>query len=455
MRTKICLALACLAIAACGGDNPTASPPPPPPAERVTTVTITAPTVDSIIGTNRMVNLSASAETVDGTTAPSYAWQIDGTSVGSGQSISASLKPGANNVCVTASASNSVQSCKIKTFVPHFTCSVNVVDSTSLGQNLIASFSRNDTTETTIVGPNGDCSMNSALALGSDADTVRVVLDAPAGVTRLYHPMIGYASHADMVSGIPIHAYPFTHADHGTYTGTVIQIDLQKAYTPGTDGSTFFLRGMRASDSSWFYGVSSFPQANLPLPAFILAKPETVSQEGVDTLTVALDKYNKSFGRTFFQTPVVKDMPFSSDGALMIVLDSTACRATPDARACTTNDSHVPGDYDGGAVYFTKPTFITTGTAQHEAGHLNGLGHGCGWHSVMNQACDWLSPNFPFKGPADSLTAEDVGYEEIMMLARQAERDDHNHSHFSLAAAYQGERVLMLHLPEQHIIYQQ
>jgi hypothetical protein len=455
MRVRASIMVAALAIMACGGTNDVTTILPPTPVDSISSLALSGPTSDTIVGVVPAASFSAVATSSQGGSI-SFTWTRDGSPLGTGSNIYAALTPGkTDTICVTASVASSVKSaCTEKVFVLGTTFQVVAANATSetLGQTLTLTLTKNGSSASCTTDSSGLCTVRNALV---SEDSVRFVLDA--GPNRKYHPMIGYLASADITEagGVTLIAIPFQYAiTAGVYIGQVVPTDMVLAYTAGSDSTPFYIRGhVPGGGDRYQYRDMTYPASSLPLPVNIVTVPEKISDAGVATIQLTLDSLKKILGWNITQVPVVSNQVTNYQTTLTVTMDSLDSNGVPITAFEAAAGAYVGdngSELTGGVMTYFRESGITPHLTFHEMLHVLDFGHGCAWHSVMNEFCDWFKvfPDFP--NPMEIPTATDVGYVELMFRIRDLERK--YHTCFSLGESHQGERVLMLGLQEEFII---
>jgi len=435
MKRIIFLAPAFLA-GACSGtkDGGIVNPPPPVPETVTVEISIQPAFSASVSSAFHAVATGRSSKLGPISDNTKYTWTLNGSPAATGSSVNLTLHSGLNDICVTVrGAETSASTCTQASYNPVITG--HVVSASSIGEGLVAplriTFSKGGVTATANIGLDGNFSIPTDLA---SADTACFVMDALSG-ERAYHPMIGCASKADMAKGLVLIAIPRSYQiEAGEYAGQIVPIDLNLAYTAGSDSSAFYGRG-QYKDGTWGYVVESYLPSSLPMATQFLTTPRETSPQGIANFWKWQAALESKLGFKIFRPALPSESLTSSTGLLV----STDPSITTGWDASTS----VNGDgtkYTGGSIKFRSENTIILMTTEHETVHFLGFGHGCGWKSVQNQLCQNQTQ-------ADEITMTDVAYIELMYRTRALERK--YDTRFSMGESDIGEEVVMLGLPQK------
>lgn len=445
MRTA--LLLVCTAFAAaCGGEGGgiTPPPPPPPPAETVS-VRIVNP-IDGLVvsGTNSTISVSAIAQSTKiAIPEGNVTWTHNGNKVASGRNASITLALGPNTLCVKADGQEkSAEQCVFFTFSPSFSCKIVVASSETEsigGASLRLVLSKNGKSAEMAVGQDGSCSYSGALAL---EDSVKFVLDDMSSPRRL-HPMIGYASKADLAKGLVLVAVPREWKIlTGSFAGQVVPIDLNLAYVKSSNGAGSSFYNRNPQNGGWFYSVVSFSSSVLPQPTAVrndLSKSgQSIDSNAEAGIWADIDRLEQALGWDILRPAAASEVKLPPGVALMA--DSTAQNGSWTAMGGNIAQGI---ELAGGRItYKGIPATSIVGVTAHETIHVLGFGHGCGWKGLMSDGCGYSRPN--------TTVREDVAYIQLMYRVRDLERK-HN-TRFSIGESHIGQEVIMMNLAEKRLV---
>jgi hypothetical protein len=217
--------------------------------------------------------------------------------------------------------------------------------------------------------------------------------------------------------------------------GTLVSLDLDRAYRPSAAGNTAFLDRANTAATVGRYVVASWNRTSIPVALSDTGSAEKrFSASDSTELRAGLDLVTAYFCQAFHFAPmaeanvsgvvVTKDPGFAALGAHSMTLPP------------------VRGDYERASVVLRRITppdeaarDSTRRTIAHEFLHVLGFGHTCGWASIMTTGTICGDPSLPALRP----TPEDVAHYFAMLWARQGERALGTVQ--SLANAYAGDQV--------------
>lgn len=445
IRSGRCLAIAAIGAGCSGGatapDNSCKTNCNPPPAETVSV------SVALAVGTG-VAQLTATA--VSSTAGPitqgdKYTWVIGGQSQ-TGPTVSLAT-PGSVSYCVTVAGASTTGVTCATAQVPGFRGKLLAVDlsTTEAAPNgVFARFSKGTSSLVVNPGSDGSFSLISPLA---DNDSVSFVVDALDTSNRIYHPMMGVVTRADMVKDITFIMSPLSvliPQGCAMYGGTRVPYDINKAYIAGTDNRSFYRRDL--VNGVWNYRIAS--HKTLPQPIAIrndLGDTPISASDSALAMNYAM-VLNQYLCGNFVRAGNRNDVT-QTDGINAYVLSTNADYGSGDVNYLGN------GEYGNGMVYFQTVAGMTTasngGALRHELLHAFGFVHGCGWASMMNQSCgSYVIDNTGFVPGVPSAT--DVTY--ILMLYKTRDLERKYNSQFSIMESHQGERVLMLGFAPEKVV---
>jgi hypothetical protein len=247
-------------------------------------------------------------------------------------------------------------------------------------------------------------------------------------------PSVGYAEPAQALKVVLV-PDSITIPSCSVLGGTVVPVDLEKAYRRSSATNTAFFDRANTVATLGRYVVASWDRASIPVALSDTgAASKRFSASDSTELRAGLDLLTTYFCQPFHFAPlaeanetgvvVTKDPGFSALGAHSMVL--------PPLR----------GDYVRASVVLrriTPPEEVardsTRRTVAHEFLHVLGFGHTCSWPSVMTTGTICGEPTLTALLP----TPDDVAHYFAMVWARQGERALGTVQ--SLGNAYAGDQV--------------
>jgi hypothetical protein len=397
-------------------------------------VSLSGPADGSVIrGTNPEVTAKAIVHSnkgpVDGA---KVTWKLNDAPFATGMSISLSASAGVNVLCahVVGVVDATADKCVSFTFTPSIACKIvqdYPASSTLTGSPLRITFTKGSQTATRVVSADGDCSVESPLAVLGTGDTLRGVLDVASGA-RTHNAMVFYAGKADLEKGLTLiqmsKVYPAQ--------GTEVNVDLALGYIAGSDGLTFFPRHVVPNTGGrYWYQTESFLPSALPLPTLLSNDPEVISSEKADVFWAAAERVNQLLDFKFLRKAGAGDAVNGISSGYLVNLNSKVSGSNAAGTSLAWNGS----SYMGGKTTFYGEVAINSMTVQHEIIHVLGVEHGCGFPSIEAVAC---GPN-GFQ-EASEPTQYDIAY--ILQMIRVRELERQYSTKFSYCENHQGLRVL-------------
>jgi hypothetical protein len=435
MRAKFLCLVALAFASACDGGITPPPPPPPPPAKETLSVVLNGPADGSVIrGTNPSVTATAIVSSNRGTVAAvNVTWSLNGTPENAGMNITLAATPGQNMLCahVVGVVDATTDKCLSFTFTPTAVCKVvrdYPVSDVLTGSPLRITYTRGSQTATRIVGADGDCSIESPIVLLGATDSLSGVLDVDADGIRTHNAMKFYAGKADMDKGLTLiqmsKVYPASGAE--------VSVDLSLCYVAGSDGLSFCPRHVVPSTGGrYWYETESFLPSALPLPTLLSDNPEPISAQKAAVFWSAVDRVNQLLGFTFLKQAAASDVVNGTTSGYLVNLNS---KVSGNA-AAGTNLAWNGASYIGGTTTFYGEVAINSMTSMHEIIHMLGIGHGCGFPSIMAVFC---GPN-GYQETAEP-TQYDIAYTLQRIRVRELERK--YGTKFSYCENHQGLRVI-------------
>ena len=297
------------------------------------------------------------------------------------------------------------------------------------------------------------------------ADTARIALVSSGTDRDAYHPsfLIVPITHLDPSLQVVLIPFRWT-VRQGTHAGTVVGINADAAFRPATNRSFW----SSAHGENYFF-ITQELWAPSALPVAVALAPRTgepaFSAEDSLFLWSELDRMEQVMGRDLFRpAPGVLADPFPpvQDYTIHVqrALGSPVAGITRSATRWSVIDTLLPSSSFPNAISVniadalqgevqlpfppSSPSWYARLLVQHEFTHALGIGHGCGWESVMEYCPEGVVQR------TRELSPGDVAYFEVLDAARELERS--LGTTYSLIPALYGLRVLMLGkrlLPEE------
>ena len=219
--------------------------------------------------------------------------------------------------------------------------------------------------------------------------TLDLIVDAPSGTRRLFHPLLTHAT-SDVAAGLLLRplvvpeSSTFTSADFGTRT---IPFSTRSAFTTVcTDTSN--------ANCNSFYPTSwrsrtpeLWPVTDLPVPVAFNRPASAGTITDADSIAVwqIIGKMQNDLGRPLFRPATLDSLTPPNDsgyshGAVLISIDNTL----------GANAGYTNWFYDGAGNIFQARTRVgseqalsLSGLVTHELLHALGFHHTCAWPTVM------------------------------------------------------------------------
>lgn len=226
----------------------------------------------------------------------------------------------------------------------------------------------------------------------------------------------------------------------GTYSGTVVPIQIGKALLPAGDGSCYWcIDGPLDSAFVWQnYPVSVVFTDTMPSGRGTPPIPHTAA-DSVE-LSRQLDSMEQRYGENLFQLATWNGV---ANHGISIDFDYTLYYAGVGGSGGRNNY------FFGGAISFrsgvvgpngTIGAFSYTGLIEHEFGHTLGMGHTCSWLTIMFTNCELLAP--PVLNRNSSIaTPGDVAYFQVLRNVRTIQIAQS--AQFGLSESLQGEQSVL------------
>ena len=289
--------------------------------------------------------------------------------------------------------------------------------------------------ESAIVGSSNAVVLGSGLGL-EDSVEIRV---EETGTSARFHPAIAIVTGANVRTAQQFVLIPrrWTIAAAATpcrYSGQIVGIDLDLAYTRSVaDPSSFYWRTPNAG-GGWTYRTATFPKSALPIPVAFDRATATEPISTADSMAFwnTVGELESELCENVFGAATMTAVTPARGVAVSIDrdLDATA-RGGPVRR-----DDQGVGSLVGGVMVCRATTCLTSGeVVRHELLHVLGFGHSCAWPTIMRAGCTG-SPR---------ASAQDVAYYQLYYAARAIQVA--TGAQHSLAAAHQGGRVIIRGLP--------
>jgi hypothetical protein len=271
-------------------------------------------------------------------------------------------------------------------------------------------------------------------------DSASVIIDAAEGTTRSLLPALVRVSSRLPATGLRFVLVPRQWTvTGGAYQGTTFDVSLDAAFrAPCTDLSDLNCDGF--FPRAWLTGVKAWADHALPVPlAFDHARShQTISAADSAQLWTVVERMNADAGTALFRPARADELAISGagmpNGGVVIRVDTTL-----DAKygAWANWWWNANGEMYAAVVRPRSLSHLRSGPLMtHELLHTHGFKHACAWSSVMG---GWSC------GSTQRLSAADVAYAQLARSMYNAQRR-HAAPH-GLAAALQGERVVLRNLP--------
>jgi hypothetical protein len=284
------------------------------------------------------------------------------------------------------------------------------------------------------LGPRGEG--GPAIPVAWRGQAVRVQVIGPDG-RRPFHPAIVDLRTAPAGAELWVVMVPEQwRIERGSYAGREIPIDLEAAFTAACRTCSSLYRRMAEPPPGYpLSHIPTWPERSLPIRvAFDRRQPGSQPVSPVDSAAfwAGARSLEEVLGRPLFRPAALPDLlpPQDEDYPDDILLVSLEPGLTEHGLGSAVSQR---GDIFFGAVRLRSASLMHRPDGVrllvHELLHAMGLGHTCGWRSIMaDQRCPGRR--------ATTLTAEDVAYFELLLAVREAQRD--TGSPFGLEAALAG-----------------
>ncbi|MFZ3020262.1 MAG: hypothetical protein WA051_01930 [Minisyncoccia bacterium] len=410
-----------------------------PPVETIDGA-ITSPANNTVL-TNGVVTLSASAtSSLIGTIADGnkYVWTANGSNLGTGNNISVSVAPGSYNLCVTVTGKSAEKQICGVSFTRVSNIPVRVAAATLGNQPLFKGIRITISSPTGSVKDSVDVSADGTATFSGVAtqnllalDNVRVVVD-DISISRLYWRRQYTVTKAELANGLAIVLIPTTWTTtSGEYAGQTVAIDPAKPFVSDNHGLAYYGETFTCSLNNAQCGVVSWPI--LPAPIMIMQGQhggsfwnytELFTNSDSASLLQARNRLQQLFGSALVRDPNPGEVADNGTGGITVGIDSIPFVGGPSlgvSGVATDNDRNVVA---GSILFRNRKAVGLIGGAMSEIMHALGVGHSCGWRSVVAIDCP------PGGQTAMEPTVEDVAYFWLLQALRKQERT--MNTHFSI-----------------------
>jgi hypothetical protein len=272
-------------------------------------------------------------------------------------------------------------------------------------------------------------------------DSVELLVDAADAERRAYHPSL-----ARIAGDEAAREHGFVLAPRrwsivsGRYAGEVVEISPHRARTAGCARCSAFWARMPGPRSPTRY--QGWPAARFPLRVAFDRQNSVPAGASPDSAVFwrAAARVEDALGMDVFRpVPYFRTLPrFEGDDPDDVVLVMIN-RALTTAGLTTVVGRGGNMEYAALSLERASAVLEPQGEAlvAHELMHAIGVGHTCGWRSVVAEAgtCPQM------RAPAP--TAEDVAYTQLLYRVRELQRG--GDFRWGLDAAVAGERAILLH----------
>jgi hypothetical protein len=269
--------------------------------------------------------------------------------------------------------------------------------------------------------------------LPASAGALELYVDAPPGVGRRYHPSwVRLAAGVAPGSGTKVLLVPRDFvADSGTYAGTRVSIDLDKAFTPVCTTA-----GESNCQSFWpayfLTGIKMWPDSVRPVPLAIDRTGVGGAIQASDSVRmwVTIRQMEADLGRHLYEPAMFTAYTTTgyTTGMVLVTVDPTvgATQAYTNWSWNGRSDLYQARSRFGAAALLSSSNLVT-----HELLHAQGFHHTCQWTTVMGgYGC----------GSVPRLSENDVAYYQMAQLIRRRTRA--LLPTWGLAEALSGQRVI-------------
>jgi hypothetical protein len=221
------------------------------------------------------------------------------------------------------------------------------------------------------------------------ATSVDLIVDAPPGLHRSFHPTMAQATPVNAIAAV---ARPLVVPESVTFTSTTfgtrtLPFSARAAFTivctdtTNANCNSFF-------PASWLASTPQlWPEAQLPIPVAFnrAASAGTITDADSAAVWTTIGQMHDALGRQLFRPATLESLVAPNDagyvvGAVLISIDNTL----------SPNAGYTNWRYDGGGSLFEAKTRVGSesalslrGLMTHELLHALGFHHTCMWPSVM------------------------------------------------------------------------
>ena len=231
-----------------------------------------------------------------------------------------------------------------------------------------------------------------------NATSVDLIVDAPAGTQRVFHPMLTHATPATAASAV---ARPFLVPEQVTFTSktfstATVAFSVRGAFIPVcTDVSSANCNSFYPA--SWRTTIPQlWPESALPIPVAFNRPGSSASISDADSIALwnNIGAMHDALGRQLYKPATLSDLGTPNDGgyitgAVLISIDNTL----------SPNAGYTNWRWDASELIFEAKTRVgspaalsSRGLMTHELLHAQGFHHTCAWPSVMGgYGCPFLN----------------------------------------------------------------
>lgn len=277
---------------------------------------------------------------------------------------------------------------------------------------------RGSRSETVTVAPDGTFTVESSRAAGE----VEVIVDASSASGRRFHPTVARIKPEDLSGELRVLLVPRQWTIRaGRYRGTVVEISLERAFTPACFACpSYFRAGVRDPTNGRLAPTPTWPATALPIRvAFTGDMPfQRVPPRDSAAFWRIAEDLELDLGVDLLQPARYREtLPSERGSPEDVILVESDPRLRRVGWGSTISQM---GDIIYGAIRVSNPGVFSerdgARLVKHEVMHAVGVGHTCAWRSLMAEikACPGRSAEAP--------TPEDVAYFEVLTYTRQLQR---------------------------------
>lgn len=284
-----------------------------------------------------------------------------------------------------------------------------------------------NTVDSVNIGSDGTVSVVPSSAL---PDSFYVAVDAQNTTTRRFYPMDFKVSKNDALLGLRIPLIPYSWTvEEKLFTGQRIAVNFEDLYRPSVSGDlSFFVRQPEyipvSGQAPWVYAIETWPK-EVDIPVAFNRTVSTGTISASDSATVmGFFKDLETYVPYRFKAVNAVSLPPNTGFQIYLFNDAGYGSGSYDANNGTIVVGYVSAH--------NRTVLLDKRTMQHEIFHALGLGHTCGWKTLMSSGC---SSNLQSQTPE----LQDIAYLELKNRIVEIQRRER--TRWGIPHAWQGYRV--------------